>query len=319
MTAIAAGCRAQAIHGESKMQTRAMGPAAGWSWLRQAINLGRNNPKALFGAAALLMLVALIPSVIQLCAQYLLGASSINAVLWVTGVTTLAMLAVYPLLIGGFFRVIDDTEHNRPTRATALFDTFKAGQGRGRLVAFGVLLTLLYIVVLVAIFGTLGSDFAGWYWQVFQATQSATPAAPPSLPPMPAGFGMVAGLTLLVMMFLGGVYSIGFGQVALAQRSVGGAFADGFTGALKNLLPLLLLTVIAIVLMVVIALVLGLVIGLLAVLGGLVHPVLSVVLALPVYIAFLVVMYVVMFGVMYFMWRDVVAQDAGGSDHQVEL
>ena len=306
------------------MQTRAMGPGAGWTWLKRAINLGRNNPKALFGAAALLMVVALIPSLIQLFAQYGLGMSDMSTMLWITGVTTLAMLVVYPLLIGGFFRVIDATEHEQPTHATALFDTFKAGQGRGRLIGFGLLLTLIYVVVLVAIFGGLGSGFAAWYWEVITATQSAQPGTPPVVPPMPPGFGMVFGLTLLVMMFLGGVYSIGFGQVALTQRTVGGALADGFTGALKNLLPLLVLTVILIVLMIVVALILGIVVGLLAVIGGLIHPALGFALAMPVYIGFLVVTYVVMFGVMYFMWRDIAGEsrvDAGGAatDHQVEL
>ena len=296
------------------MQTRAMGPAAGWSWLKRAVNLGRNNPGALFGAAALLMLVALIPSVIQVVAEYALGISSMGAMLAIAVAAGVAMMLVYPLLIGGFFRVIDATEHNRPTHATALFDTFRAGNGRGRLIGFGLLLTLIYLVALVALIAAFGSDVPGWYMQVLAASRKATPGTPPVIPALPEGLGTVFGLGLLLMMFLGGVYSIGFGQVALTARSVTGALADGVSGTLKNLLPLLVLTLIALAAMLVLAIVLALVMGLLMALGNLLHPLLGVALVIPVYLAFLVAMYVVMFGVMYFLWRDVAGEDAARSD-----
>ena len=42
------------------MTTRAVGPAKGWDWLMRAVHLGSQNAKALFGAAALLMLIALV-------------------------------------------------------------------------------------------------------------------------------------------------------------------------------------------------------------------------------------------------------------------
>jgi len=290
------------------MQTRAMGPGAGWSWLKQAINLGRNNPRALFGAASLLMVVAIVPSLVQVVAQFAFHGA--DAALWIAGLTALAMLVVvYPLLIGGFLRVIDATERNQSTHATALFDTFRPGEARGRLIGLGLLLALVYVVVLIAIIAAFGTDVPGWYLQVMQASQNATAGSPPELPAMPPGLGKVFGLGMLVMMFLGGVYSIGFGQVALAGRSVGGALADGVAGTLKNLLPLLVLTVIALLGMVGLAIVLALALGLLAGLGGLVHPALGVALAIPAYLAFLVAMYVVMFGVMYFMWRDVAGVD----------
>ena len=39
------------------MTTRAVSPGGGWRWFRQAIDLGRSNPKAIFGAVALLVVV----------------------------------------------------------------------------------------------------------------------------------------------------------------------------------------------------------------------------------------------------------------------
>ena len=45
------------------MTTRTMGPASGWRWISNAVNLGGGNPRAVLGGAALLMAVALVPTV----------------------------------------------------------------------------------------------------------------------------------------------------------------------------------------------------------------------------------------------------------------
>ena len=82
------------------MTTRAISPGGGWRWFRQAIDLGRSNPKAIFGAVALLALIALIPSMIQMLLQFGLGLGP-EVVMVVIGLTTLASIVVYPLLIGG--------------------------------------------------------------------------------------------------------------------------------------------------------------------------------------------------------------------------
>ena len=132
------------------MTTRAVSPGSGWRWFRQAINLGRNNPKAVFGAVALLAVIALIPSVIQLVLQYGLGLGP-EAVMTVIGLTTVASILVYPLLIGGLLRVIHAAENGQPTHATAIFDTFHADNGRGRLIGFGLLMTAIYVGVFLLV------------------------------------------------------------------------------------------------------------------------------------------------------------------------
>lgn len=301
------------------MTTRAMGPAAGWHWLKQGINLGRNNPKAIFGAVALVALVALIPSVIQIVLQQGLKLGP-ESVLSVVGMMTLVSIVIYPLLIGGVLRVIDASEQGRPTHATAVFDTFKPGNGAGRLVGFGVLLTVLYIAAFVAVIAMLGKDFFGWYLQVLStAMQAQTPTTPGTLPPMPDGLGMVMAFGVLVGLFFGGVYTIGFGQVALGGRGIGEALGDGVKGTLKNVLPIVVAAIIVICGFIAIALVFALVGMLFAVIGNMVHPMLGLLLLAPLYIGFLLVLYVVMFGAMYFMWRDVAGQGMAAPNNQVEL
>lgn len=306
------------------MQIRAMGPGAGWRWLRRGINLGAHNPRAIFGAAALLMLVALVPSVIQLVAQLGFGLQG-RALLSVVGVVMLVSLVVYPLLIGGFLRIIDASEHGRPTRATALFDTFRGGHGGGRMIGFGLLMAAVYLVVFLLVLRAFGSEFLNWYWQVVNLASAQQPGQldPASIPPMPAAvadnFGRVVALGSVCILFLAGIYAIGFGQVALAGRGVGGAMADGIVGTLKNLLPLLVLVLCAIVLGLLLLFGVGLLVMLLAALGALVHPSLSMVLALPVYVGMLLVLYVVIFGVMYHLWRDVCGAPPAPREDEVAL
>ncbi|HVI59441.1 MAG TPA: hypothetical protein VM619_11320 [Luteimonas sp.] len=287
------------------MHTHANGPAAGWSWLMQAVNLGRRDPRAVFGAVALLALVALLPSLVQVALQSVVGTDP-TATMAVLAACTLVMVVVYPLLIGGVLRVIDAAENGRPTHATAMFDAFRAGSGRGRLVGFGLAMFAAYLVVFVAVVWLFGQDFFGWYMQLVTAGSQEDQATVAKLmQDPPDGLGTMMALGTLAGLFFAGVYAIGFGQVALRGRSVGGALADGVAGTLKNVLPILLLAVVAFCAFLALALVVALVGGLLALVGGMVHPLLAALLVAPVYMGMLLVMYVVMFGVMYFMWRDV--------------
>src|SRR3546814_11375102 len=118
------------------MSTHATSPAAGWSWLKQAVHLGRRNPRAVFGAVALLALVALVPSLVQVTLQSVLGLGATGTMM-VMAACTLVLVVVYPLLIRGVLRVLDAPEHGRPVHAPALFDPFRAGNDAGRLTETG--------------------------------------------------------------------------------------------------------------------------------------------------------------------------------------
>lgn len=293
------------------MSTRAMGPATGWSWLARAVNLGRNNPRAVIGGIALVALVAIVPSIVQVAVQPVLGAQP-DALLTVVGLTTLASLVVFPLLIGGVLRIIDAAEHARPVGAGDVFSAFRAGQGALRLIGFGLLMTAVYLLVFGVIIGAFGQGLPEWYMQLMQLSMEAggKPVQPEDIPAPPSGLGMVMALGLLAGLFLGGAYAIGFGQVALGGRGVLAAVGDGLAGSLKNLLPIIVMAVLSIVALFALTLVVALVGGLLAVIGGLVHPALAMLLVAPVYLGMIMLMYVVMFGVMYHMWRDICAEPA---------
>lgn len=114
---------------------------------------------------------------------------------------------------------------------------------------------------------------------------------------------------MVVAIFMMGFYSIGLGQVALGNRSVFGAIGDGIVGALKNLLPLLMLVVGTILLWIAVGIGFGILALLLALIGKLVGLWLVFVLIIPLYIVLLLLVFTSMFGVMYHLWRDVCGGD----------
>ena len=290
------------------MTIRAVGPGRAWGWLQQAINLGRHNPRAIFGATALLAAVALIPSVLQLVLQ-LVFKESPSAIVAVMAITTVLSMVVTALLIGGMLRVIHAAENGQPTHATAIFDSFRDGHLRGRLIGFGVLMMVIYLGVFVAVISLFGQDFMRWYWELITSAQTIQAGggtvAPPNLAEMPEGLGRIMAIGSLFALFMGGVYAIGFGQVALGDRSIGDAFVDGLRGTVKNVLPILVLAVLSILATLVLAISVLLVAAIITLVVGMISKALALVLLVPIYFGMILLIYVVMFGVMYFMWRDI--------------
>lgn len=310
------------------MTTHATGPLSGLSWLKRGINLGRHNARAVFGAAAILMFIALLPSIVQLAMLSVLSPDGNGAIVVAAAATVLSIVILSPV-IGGYLRLIDAAEHGRPTTALDVFAPFRQGGDAGRLIGFGLLMTLSYVVIAMVLIGLFGDGFLDWYVKVLTLQQaSGGKVDPAQMPEMPEGLGGLLGLGSILFLFLSGVYAIGFGQVALGRRPIARAMADGVVGTAKNLLPILLLAIVVVLASIPVGMVLVLVFGVIALMGNLIHPALSMVLVVPLYMAMMVVLYVVMFGVMYYLWRDVCAQGdvpehgppAGPSNnHQIEL
>ncbi|MDR0184540.1 hypothetical protein [Lysobacter arvi] len=311
------------------MTTHATGPLAGLTWLKRGINLGRHNARAVFGAAAILMMVATLPSLLQLAVLSILKPDPNGAMAVAAGAQLLSIVLLSPFM-GGFLRLIDDTEHARPASAGDVFKPFRHGGDAGRLIGFGLLMTLYYVIIGVALITVFGDGLLEWLTKVMTLQQAGNGRIDPSqVPEAPEGLGSLLGLGSILFLFLAGVYSIGFGQVALGGRPVRLAMADGVVGTAKNLLPILLLAVVLVLASIPVGLVLAVVFGIVGLIGGVIHPTLGAALILPLYLALMVVMYVVMFGVMYYLWRDVCrpadAQDGRSppapptNHHQIEL
>lgn len=284
------------------MTTRTAGIGAGWRWLMGAINLGSRNAGAIFGAAALMLVTGLVPSILQAVGQAI-SPSPVLALVILVVVVGYWLFVMMPLG-AGFYRLIHATETGQPARAMSIFEVFGDRSMVLRMAGLGLGLMLLAFIIGLLMSLFLGQDFvaslAGWM-QALETMDQQNPV----LPPPPGNLGLFVALALLFGIFFSGVYMLAFGQAALGGCKVSAALKDGFLGTFKNVLPLVLLSVLCLVLGGVALVVFLLVAGLLMVLGSLVSPVLGMVLMLPIYLGLLLLMYVIAYGVGYFMWRDV--------------
>lgn len=293
------------------MTTRAVGPGRGWSWLVQAVNLGRDNAGAIFGGAALMLGLAFALAFVL---ALLLGGVQMAAQPGTAGGMLASMLIVLPLmalvcaLMVGYLRLIDAVEHQRPARATDVFAGFRDMGTSGRVFGLVLLLTLAQYVVIGGLVAVLAPEFGSWYLEAMQASPAG--GQPPQAAELPEGFGRVFPVVLVVALFLYAVQAIGVGQVALRGRGIGGALGDGVAGTLKNLLPLVVLLLVGVAAAILAGIALALLAALVGLLGKVAGTWLTLLLGIPLYMVVLLVLYVVMFGVMYFLWRDICAGDA---------
>lgn len=285
------------------MTTRANGPLAGFAWLRRGLLSARHNPRAVLGGAAVLMVAALLPGVVQALLHGLLrpGAGVANAL---AALATLLAVALLAPLMGGYLRLIDATRQGRAVRAADVFAPFRSGRDAQPMIGFVLVMLLVQVgalSLLYALFGEAMTALADWYAQVLALMQQAGPGQPVRAPAPPAGLGGMFGLGGLFAVFVAGMFAIGLGQVALRGEPLVAALRDGLAGALRNLVPLLVLAALAFVLLMALSLGMLLVLAVL----GLLPPLLAAALFLPLYFAFTLVAYAAMFGVMYEVWRDV--------------
>lgn len=288
------------------MTVRSVNAGAGVDWLKRGFDLGRNNPKAIFGGAVLLLVavlaLAIAGSMLMAMLATLLKPTG-TAALLMSVLFGGAVMALMAALIVGYLRLLDAVENGRPASATLVFSGFGDKAAALRAVGFMLVLMVAQNLLVFGLVAALAPEFGSWYLQNLQSSMAGVAQAPPTS--LPAGFGTVMVLMWIVGTFCYAVQAIGLGQIALRARGVGAALSDGVSGAAKNLLPLLVLflvVLVAVIVLVIAIMLLALVAGLLAKLVG---AWLLVLVGIPLYIGFLVAMLVVMFGVMYYLWRDV--------------
>lgn len=292
------------------MTTRAVGATASIDWLRRALNLGRDNPKAIFGGALLLLAAILALAAAMVVVLVAVGMAAKPDGLVASGASMLVGLVVTALmaaLIAGYLRLVDAVEHGRGASAGDVFSVLAEPPVAARAVLFMLVLMLAQNLLLAALVGLLAPDIGSWYLHTLQGPAGGTPPTA-----LPDGFSLAMLVMWVVGLLFYGVQAVGFGQIALRGSSVGAALADGVRGTLRNLPALLLLFVLAVLAAIALAIVLVLAMLLAGVLAKLVGGWVVAAIAVPLYLAFVVGLMVVMFGVMYFAWRDISGDGGDG-------
>lgn len=289
------------------MATRSNGPLAGFAWLAGGIDVGFGNARAVFGGSAILLLACIVPMLVQLPMHF--GILRVGAELtpWTLGLIFVASGLVGLLLIplhAGYLRVIDASERGLPARARDIFEPYRQGEA-WRLIGYGLAMLVVDVAVFGSVLVAMGGGLFRWYLQL--ATAQANYQSPTTA--LPSGFGTTIVLLFVAGLFLLGVRAVALGQVALGRRSVGQAIVDGLSGALKNVLPLLVFVASLLVAMILFVIVIILLAGLLTLLGKLAGTWLVLLLVIPLYIAVMVVLGAALAGMMYYLWRDVCGDD----------
>lgn len=301
------GAGAPVIRGIDTMATRSRGAGAGFGWLTNGIRVGFEHPKLMFGGAALLVVACLLPSLVTVPMQYY-AAKAGTPPSATTSVVIMAISTLYTILIiplyAGYLQLVSAAERQQAASVFDIFNPYRQGDA-WRLIGLGLANFALYIAGIAIIILAAGRGIVGWYMQAMaaQASQQQPPA-------MPGSFWTAMALFMVFGLWMMGYNAISLGQVALNRRSVFGAIGDGLSGALKNVLPLLVFAlssvlawVVALIAFLVVALLLGLI-------AKLISPWLMIVVLVPLYIGLLLLMFTVMYGVMYHLWRDVCGDDA---------
>ncbi|RZA20354.1 MAG: hypothetical protein EOP93_06140 [Lysobacteraceae bacterium] len=288
------------------MTTRAVEVGAGIGWLRRALDMGRSNPRAIFGGAALL-LVTLFAGAIGLSLLLVLAASALNAdpttSLVVSLIVGLGVVVLMAAMMVGYLRLIHAVEQGRPASAVDVFAGFTDMAASGRAIGFMLLLTIAQYVLIIGLVSVFAHEFGTWYIENLKTSMSGQPTVP--MTSLPEGFLTAFVLMAVVGLLSYAVQAIGLGQIANGGSGIAGAFADGVAGAAKNIIPLLvflLLLLVAGIVLTLVVVLLGAIVGVLAKILGMW---LLALIGIPLYLAFLLAMMVVMFGVMYFVWRDI--------------
>jgi hypothetical protein len=293
--------------GQQNMTTRSVGPGAGFGWLSQGISAAFNHPKSLFGGAALLLVVLLLPSLITMPMQFHFMREgtppSTTTTLLIMAISMLFGLLIIPLY-AGYLQMVDSAEREEEVSASDIFKPYRQGKA-WQLIGLGVAHLVIYIAGLAVIILATGGGIASWYMQVLAA--QANHEVPPGVP---GGFWIGFALLVVFGLLMMGFYAISLGQVALNRRSVFGAIGDGVTGALKNVLPLFVFALVSILAWIVFAIVMLIVALVLGFIAKLISPWLMFIVLVPLYIAMILLMITTIFGVMYHLWRDVCGDDA---------
>ena len=189
------------------MAQDAFGPLTPWRWLQQAVSLLRAQPRALLGATSLLLAVALAPYVVQ-------GLLAASAPRLAQLLSMLLSLLLYPVAVGGYYRVLHALAQGAAAAPSAIFAIFGDGAAVRRMIIANLILVCGAMLVMLLLFWGFGGDALVEFWREVQALQ---PGAK-KLPALPPGSLPLVVASLLFGAALLSVQGLSFTELALGTR-----------------------------------------------------------------------------------------------------
>jgi len=293
------------------MDIRALPAGQGLTWFKQAIDLGGRNPRAVFGAALLLiaslyaaaMLTALIAVAMAGAgagdAPATASAPDLGKLMLVAMPLFLMIMFLVPIMIGGLMHVIRETEAGRPVRARDVFAPLRDRSGR-KLALLGLVQVALAVLGGVAMVAIAGND----YWTGYMtAMRGAMTGAVPVMP-QPDNAGLLFLVQLIFNYFSYALMLFSIPLMLFSGMGLVEALRSSLRAAVRNVGANLLAGVLFAGALIMAGLLVLLIIGLVGLLGNLVHAAVGTLLALVVALGFASVVLVLLVGGAYLAWRD---------------
>ncbi len=286
------------------MLIRSLPISRAWAWFLQAVNLGMRNPRAVFGAALLMVAALYLLVMAGGVLGSLLGGGTSTPALALMLLTVVAVFLLVPVLVGGLMHVIHQSESGQPALPRDLFAPFRQGRA-GRLATFGSLQIIAMLLGGMVTTQLAGDDYMTAYSEAVNAIlQQKTPAPLPA----PAHPGLLLVWQVAFNYFTTTIMLLGIALVALSGKSFGQAVGGGARAALRNIAPNMTAAVLFFIAVMVAGLMLS-VVGsvVLLVLGKIFMP-LALIVGLLLTFAFITAVLVIVCGGGYLIWRDTFAE-----------
>lgn len=284
-------------------QVRKVPISGGITWFTEAINLGRRNPKAVFGAALLFIgtlyglgLLFILPVVAVVRGG---DSADFTKLLGAMVPFFLAMVLLLPILLGGLMHVIREAEAGRPVRARDLFAPIRQRKA-GALAMLGLIQIGLALVGGLLVVALAGGD----YWRDYLDAMRGAMSGSVPVVPQPDHPGLMMLMQLVFNYFSYAIMLFGVPLILFSGAALGDAVKSSLRASVTNVGTNLLAAILFAVSVVVAALLVGLLGLLVATVGSLIHPVVGAVLSLLLYLVFGAMLLVVLVGGSYLAWRD---------------
>ncbi len=291
------------------MDIRALPVGQGLTWFKQAIDLGGRNPRAVFGAALLLiaslyataMLTALIAAAMVGggAEQGAPAAPDMRAVLLIAVPLFLLIMFLVPILMGGLMHVIREAEAGRPVRARDVFAPLRERSGR-RLALLGLVQVGLAFVGGLVFVAIAGSS----YWTDYMAAMRGAMSGTMPVVPQPDNAGLLFLVQLLFNYFSYALMLFSIPLMLFSGLTLVDALRSSLRASVRNIGANLLAGLLFAGALIVAALLVALLMGLVGLIGNLVHGSVGSLLILVVGLGFASVVLVMLVGGAYLAWRD---------------
>lgn len=285
------------------MNIRKLPVAQGVAWVREAINVGVRNPRAIFGAAALFVgaLYVLAALAVMPVAIGLQGRSevSLREAVGVAIPLFVVLTVAMPILLAGLMHVVREAEAGRPVRARDLFSGLKQGRGR-QLALLGLVQLAFSAAGAVLVIALAGSH----YWPEYFKAVSDAMAGHVGVPPQPDHPFLMMLVQLVFNYFNYALMLLCIPLIAFSKLDLVDAVRLAMRAALTNAGTFVIAALLFFSGLIVAAIVIGLATLVVGGLAALVSPFLGAVVSLLLYGAFAVGVLVVLVAVSYSAWRD---------------